>query len=427
MRRRSVWICFVLAIAAVCLLSGCAASGIEGLYALPKLSDDYIQLEELIADRIGDGSEYAAPLTGSNRQSVQLRDLDGDGRAEAIAFLADETRTPTICIYRRDAEGEFYLYVIIRGEGSAVGSVEYADLTGDGSNELILTWQIGGDLQLLSVYSVQEANIRRERTELLGEDCTDFVVCDLDGDGVEELLDLCVDYSGTSTLVRCVFDTDGQVQEYDARLSGGITDVQRLRTGYLSDGTTALFVESAWSDDGLITDVFTASGGLTNITITSSGRSDTLRDAGAYAQDINSDRAMEIPETSGSALRWFSLDSHGRRALAATTYHNYAGGWYLTLTGPLLEGRLVAVETEDVPGETAVTLSSGGHGLLVIYKLTGENRLDRANADGRFLLRQNGTTVYAAMLLPGGAELTEDDITENFNLIYPEWQTGERK
>ena len=406
------------------LLCGCS---VEGLYALPRLSDDYLQLEELIDEQIRSGGEYAAPTGGSNRQTVQLRDLDGDGGTEAIAFLADKSRTPTVCIYRRDGAGDFYLYVIIRGEGFAVGSVDYADLTGNGANELIITWQIGGDLQLLSVYALDEESIHRERTELLSADCSDLIVCDLDGDGRDELLDLCVDYAGTSTLVRYVFGPDGLESEYDARLSAGITEVLRLRTGYLSDGMTALYIESAWGEDGLITDVFTANGGLANITIASTGRSDTLRTAGAYAQDINGDRALEIPESEGSVLVWYGVDSHNGRTLSMTTYHNYEDGWYLRLTGPLLTGRLNAVKTESVPGETAVTFSVGGQGLLVIYTLTGENRLDRAEADGRFLLKQSGTTVYAAELLPGGEELAESDITEGFNLIYPEWQTGERK
>jgi len=417
----------LLALVMLLLLSGCAAFGVDGLYALPMLSDDSIQLQELIDEQLQSGGEYAAPVSGSNRQSVQHRDLDGDGIAEAIAFLADETHTPTICIYRLNEQGEFYLYVIIRGEGSSVGSVEYADLTGDGSNELIVLWQIGGDLQLLSVYTLREDSIRQAQTELLNADSSDFLVCDLDGDGVDELIDLCVDYGGTSTLVRYLFD-GGTRSEYDARLSGGISDVLRLRTGYLSDGTTALFVESAWGSGGdLITDVFTASGGLTNITITASGRSDTLRDGSVYCQDINSDRATELPETEGDVIYWYGLDAGNGRALKATTYHDFTDGWYLTLSGALLSGKVTAVRTEDFPGEAALTLSVDGKGMLVIYTLTGENRLDRAAADGRFLLTQNETTVYAAMLLPHGEALDAETIVDDFSLIYPEWQTGERK
>lgn len=420
MRRFLVWI---MAALAALLCTGCS---MEGMYALPRMSDDYIQLEELIADQISAGGEYAAPVAGANRQSVQLRDLDGDGEAEAITFLTDKTHTPMVCIYRRNGEGDFYLYVIIRGEGSSVGSVEYADLTGDGALELVISWHISGELQLLSVYSLLEENILQTNTEFLNADCSDFIVCDLDGDGVSELLDLRIDYAGTSTIIRYVFDQDGLKGEYEARLSAGITEVLRLRPGTLTDGAAALYIESAWGDDGLITDVFTAEGGLANITITSSGRSDTLRDGGAYARDINGDRALEIPETEGNVYAWYGVSSGNGRTLAMKTYHNTEDGWYLRLSGPLLDGRLSAVKTEDLPGETAVTFSSGGQGILVIYTLTGENRLDRAETDGRFFLLQNETTVYAAGLLPGGSALTEQQVRDDFSLIYPEWQTGER-
>ena len=81
MLRRSVLV-ILTAILTACLLSGCAVSGAEGLFALPRLSDDYLQLENLIAERIDDGGEYAAPVGGRNRQTVQLHDLDGDGAPE---------------------------------------------------------------------------------------------------------------------------------------------------------------------------------------------------------------------------------------------------------------------------------------------------------------------------------------------------------
>ena len=119
-------------------LAGCVPSGADQLYALPQLSDEYVQLEALIAQRIAAGGEYAAPTGGSNRQTVQLHDLDGDGTPEAVAFLADRSHTPNVCVYRQDEEGNYYLFVAIEGVGSAVDSAEYADLTGNGANELIL-------------------------------------------------------------------------------------------------------------------------------------------------------------------------------------------------------------------------------------------------------------------------------------------------
>ena len=425
MRRSARLLCLLLAAFAAAFCAGCAASGADNLYALPQMSDEYLQLEELIEQRVQGVGEYAAPIGGRNRQSVQLHDLDGDGEPEAVAFLADSSHTPNVCIYRRDPEGNYYLFVAIEGAGSAVSSVEYADLTGDGAAELILTWQIAGDIRLLSVYSLRQ----EEQSQLISADCSAFLVADMDGDGVSELVNLSIDYGGDSTLTRCVFSADGSVTQSQAPLSEGVTELLRARAGYLSDETAALFVESRWGEGELITDVFTAGGGsLTNITLGSSGHSNTLRSGDAFAADINDDRAMEIPESAGDLLNWYALDASGRKSLALTSYHSVGGDWYLALDEELLTGSLTVTETDAVPGETSVIFASdtdeGREPLLTVYALTGENRQDRAREDERFVLAENGGTVYAARIFDG-ERLTEEGVRENFSLIYPEWQTGD--
>ena len=409
----------VMAVFMALCATGCMAAGVEGLYSLPRMSEEYLQLESLIARHIDAGGEYAAPVGGDSRQSVQLQDLDGDGEEEAIAFLADENHMPMVCVYRRDSAGDYYLYVVIEGEGSAVSSVEYADLNGDGAREIILCWQISGDIFLLSACSMTG----EEPVEILSADCSKILVEDLDGDGVEEILNLRLDYGGTSTLVCYEIDPENKVESSEGTLSAGITEVKRARLGSLSDGTTALFVESITWAESLVTDVFRLSGGrLENITMASSGASNTARTYPAFAADINGDRAMEIPESAGDVLNWYSMDAAGRKTLALTTYHDYDSGWYLTLPDELLKGLAISRKTE-APGETAVTFTVDGEAVLRIYALTGENRRDRAEAEGRFLLRSSETTVFAAELL--GEDLTAEDVRNNFNLIYSEWQTGD--
>ena len=400
----------------VLILSGCAASGADRLYALPRLTDDYVQLEELIARRIEAGGEYAAPTAGSNRQTVQLHDLDGDGTAEAVAFLADSSHTPNVCVYKRDEAGNFYLFAYIEGTGSAVGGVEYADITGDGAAELILTWQTGGSMKLLSAYDLGGA----EPQQLMSAACASFLVCDLDGDGTDELVDLTEDYYGRY-VKRYVFTGDG-CGETDARLSEGVSDALRVRAGTLSDGAAALFVDSRWGEHELLTDVFTLSEGeLQNITVTSSGRSENLRRAEAFSADINGDRVTEVPEAAGDMLDWYGMDSSGWKECVLTTCHDYEDGWYLRLTEELTEA--TTERSTSVPGEVSVTFRTEDGTLLTIYTLTGENRLDRAQEEGRFVLAEESSTVYAAEI-PADSPLTQSSVADNFSIIYQEWQSG---
>ena len=419
MRMRERLLLLGLTLCMVFAFSGCMAVSVEELYSLPRMPEEYVQLQELISRRIEAGGEYAAPLGGSHRQSVQHQDLNGDGVAEAIAFLADGEHTPSICIYRMDSEGRYYLYVDIQGAGSAVSRADYADLNGDGAMEFILAWQIGGDLQLLTVYDLSGDM----PVELLSADCSEFLIHDLNGDGKDELLDLHLDETGTGSIVMYVADSENTVTASRANLSAGITDVRRARLSYLGDGTPALFVESLYGESMLVTDVFIESGGLKNITLSVTGVSNTLRSVPAYAADINADRAMEIPESSGDCLNWYALDASGRKTLAMTTWHDYESGWYLVLGDNMLAGLTVDVSAE-ISGETAARfIGPGGETLFVIYTLTGENRLDRAAEEGRFILAEENTTVYAAEILSG--DVTGEEIQESFNLIYSEWQTGD--
>lgn len=404
-------------------LTGCVVSSAEELYSLPALPEEYLQLQELIDQRISEGGEYAAPTGGSYRQSIQLQDLDGDGTEEALAFLADRSHTPSICVYRRDDSGSYYLYVIIDGAGSAVSSIEYADLTGDGAAELIVAWQISGDMRLLAVYTLSAQSQER----LISVDCSEFLVCDMDGDGTEDLVDL---HTGVSDpgVELYTFDRDGTATSRSAPLSDGVSAVRRMRPGDLSDGQQALFVESSREDE-LVTDVFTASDtALTNITMTAAGHSDTLRHRSVFAADINGDGAMEIPAWYGDLLQWFSLNSSGAKHIVMTTYHNYDDGWYLVLDG-LLNQDVTIQRGSSTVGERSVSFTLPGSGaepprtVLILYYLTGENRLDRAESEGRFILYQDESSVYAAQILDD--TVTQEGVMNAFHVIYAEWQAGD--
>ena len=70
---------FLLLAALLFCLSGCYSGNIDQYFSLPMASEEYRQLQSLIDEELASGSEYAAPIHGSYRQSVQLSDVDGDG------------------------------------------------------------------------------------------------------------------------------------------------------------------------------------------------------------------------------------------------------------------------------------------------------------------------------------------------------------
>ena len=422
-----------LCIAALLALSGCYAANIDQYFSLPQPAEEYQQLQALIDREIASGCEYAAPTRGSYRQSVQLCDLNGTGADEAMAFFRCPDGTLKINIYAVSGS-EYRLVQTLQESGRSIGRVDFADMDTDGRRDLIVAWQIASGMSILSVYSLNNWS----GDLLMSTDCTEFITGDLNQDTREELLILRTASSDTYLADMYTIGSDGGPQAYTAALSAGIRDVVRVRTVSIAAGHPALLVESVLSSGDLVTDLLVyREGALVNLTMNrSSGISETRRvNNQVYSQDIDSDGATEIPypqqlygqggETQWSTA-WYRYDVNGRASQVMTTYHCVADHWYLELPGGWDAG-LTVRRDDSIPGERAVVISRlGGDGnindLLTVYAITGENRSDRANMEGRFILEESASTIYAGQILVDGLERA--DILSRFHIIYTEWSAG---
>lgn len=424
---------FLLLAALLFCLSGCYSGNIDQYFSLPMASEEYRQLQSLIDEELASGSEYAAPIHGSYRQSVQLSDVDGDGADEALAFFRDAAKNPKINIY--DSEnGEYWLALSISGEGSSIGRIDYADLTGDGQKELLVSWQISSGLSVLGVYSLAGWS----GDVLLSTDSAEFVTGDINRDGCDELLNLRAANSTTYLVDQYTFPLGQEPQATSAALSAGISALQRLRMVTLAGDAPALLAESTLTTGDLVSDLFVCrDGSLINLTMNRTTQiSETRRSYSlVYAQDIDGDGSTEIPHpqqlySRGDevfwSIAWFRYDASGRASTIMTTYHCVTDNWYLVLPSGWDVG-LTVRRDDSVSGERAVILSrlrSDGslEDYAAVYAITGENRYERARLDNRFLLQEEGTTVYAAKILDGKTD--ENTIRSRFHVIYTDWSSG---
>ena len=415
-------------------LCGCSASGgIDQYFSLPQPAEEYLQLQQLIDQEIAAGSEYAAPVRGSYRQSVQLTDLDGDGIDEALVFLRDVNRNLKINIYYAVAK-EYRQVLSVEGEGRAIGSIDFADMDCDGHTDLLVAWQIAAGMNLLSVYSLR--NWTGEL--LLSTDSSEFLTGDLNSDGREDLLVIRGGNPGMVLADMYTFSSDREPQAASAALSAGIYELRRLRMVKLSGGTPSLMVESSLDNGDLVTDLLVCrEGSLINLTLNrGTGVSETRRSYSLiYAQDIDGDGVTEIPHprqlySQGNevywSIAWYRYDSFGRASITANTYHCVSDGWYFVLPVGWETG-LTVRRDDSIPGERAVILSRLGtdgnvNDLLIIYTITGENRSDRAKLGDRFILLEDNATIYAAQVLDDS--LTQEATAARFNRIFTEWSSG---
>lgn len=412
-------------------LSGCYSGNIEQYFSLPQPADEFLQLQEMIDQEIEQGSEYAAPTGGIYRQSVQLYDLDDNGNDEALAFFRDSDQSLKVNIYA--LHGKDYRPILtLRGEGTSIGSIEYADLDGDNRPELLVAWQISAGMRMLTVYDLSGWG----GDTLLTSNCSEFLIYDLDQNGRNELLVLRQTSTGAYVADMHRFEKNSDPTMVSVSLSAGITTLQRIRTVSIEKDHPALLVESICDNGDLISDLITVyNGALSNLTSNAAnGSSLTRRSYSIYATDIDGDKATEIPspnqlysQAEGTfwSVTWENFNPDGSISKGLTTYHSFADGWYFVLPAGW-EAGLTIRRDDSLSGERSVIISrlntdGSVNDMLILYTISGDNRISRATQDGRFILTQDDSTVYAAKILNG---IAEDDVKSNFHIIYSEWGNG---
>ncbi|MBQ4369805.1 MAG: VCBS repeat-containing protein [Oscillospiraceae bacterium] len=432
-----------LAFIVLCMFSGCLSSGVQELYSLPEPSEGYLALQKKINSVLSSGAEYSSPVSGENRQPVQLNDIDGDGVNEAIAFFKIPGEKSLKIYIFRAAEGVYEEAALIEGDGTSIESVSYADLNGDGSKEIIVGWKMSGGMQMLGVYSLRDYEVTSE----LLTGYTNYIASDLDGDGVRDLTVVRYDRSAMTGSAEAYFLRGSTgMESSSARLSPTLESIDRIRTTKLTDGRAAIFVEGLCGSGSILTDVLTfKDAALQNISAdTETGVSrDTVRAYSVYSGDIDSNGCLDIPEVqtlpapeSAAAYRiinWYNYSSAGKRVRAVSTYHNYSDGWYLVLPDEWTSVMTLSRD-DSVPGERSMIFSvwngeeEPAQDFLIISALTGSNRYSKAEQSGRFVLKETSDAIYTAAILRDKTQWKyapdREELIAGFGIIYSEWLNG---
>lgn len=426
------------------LCTGCALRSAEELYALPKQSDAYYDLQNAIDSVMTPGASYSGPLTGSNQQAVQLADLDGNGQDEAIVFLKTTGEKPLKAYIFDRSSGSYKNTAVIEGEGTAFDAVEYVQLDGKPGMEIVVGHQISDQIvQSLRGYTYEEERL----AEILNTNYSEFKIVDLDSDDHKDVFVVRLGAEGRVGLAELYRFRNGMMErEQEAELSVGAKQIKRIISGYVAQGVPAVFVASAYGEDTIITDIFAYSGSVFR-NVTGSGEGgysvQTVRNYNVFATDIDEDGVIELPmpvalpsakagDETFWIIEWYNLAPDSGRILKKTTFHNYSASWYLTLPEELCESLTVSRD-KDVYGCMRYSFSKwNGYDqapdeIFSVYICTGENRLELAQTDGRFLLAEKGETVYAASFGTSrwATHLTIEELRGMFHFVYMDWNTGE--
>lgn len=434
-------IAFIIAI--LIMLCGCGEDTIDGSLRVPQLPEEYVEFNDEINKIKNEGFELVSPNGGTNRQSVQLTDLDNDGIDEGIAFFREIGDTHKVYAYFfENGEDGYVVTAKIEGSGDTVENVTYADLMGIGNNEVIIGWSLSDSgAKSVGVYSVTE----EDAVKLCEVNSLYHIVCDLNSDMVN---DLCVVYQdSTDGKQKLAFYSQYEgslLFRASAPLSAKSDVILRLRAAYIEDAIPAVFVEKRHNSSGVITDVITWKGEyLKNLTYSENAEESegSARAYEMYCEDIDLDGALEIPipETPANltvegeimpGIAWYGIDNGYK--LKAFTFRSSAEKWNISL--PLdWRNRCVAFYRKPSTSSNISTFYSYKEDgtreeLFSIIAITGENREKNMEKMGYEKLCERGNTLYAVQIKKKrylGYDITAEMLTERFAYREAEWSTGE--
>jgi len=284
-------------------LCGCDFYSVEtdDLLSPPKLNGDMYPIQNAIEKSVNDSYKLKYPGNGNYRSAVILEDIDGDGKNEAIAFYEttdDEQITMNINVIRSNGK-EANSVDTKKTVAFGIDMVDFCDLDNDGVKEILVGYEIysNSEKQLI-VYSFT-SNTLISRFE---QKYTNFLCCDLDENGEKEILVQLLD-TKTSVNKAGLFSVsnEGVEQISGCVMDGSVKTVGEFKLSTLSTGQNAIYVDEI-KGIGAVTEVlFIRKGELVNPLLdveTGSENNKTLRAANISSSDINGDGIIEIPISS---------------------------------------------------------------------------------------------------------------------------------
>lgn len=361
------FICFLSVFALVFSLCGCDVftSNAEELLSPPSLTGDMLPISNAIKKSIDTNYTLEYPSRGNYRSAIVQHDLNKDGILEAVAFYSTKTSEN-----RREVFTMNIITIVNRGgewvssgtqslAAGGIDKVDFCDLDNDGIEEIMVGWEIYGTTELqLSVYSLGENTL----TQRMAEQYTHFMPCNLDESGQNEVLILRAYPSQQKNTAHLFSLTQvGVSQISSCELDSSIKTINTHVLSSLSTGAPAVYIDAVKGIGAVTSVLFLEKGNLVNPLLDKDTMKNTktLRDATLECRDLNKDGILEIPIhrdvptvatfTESEKLYLTDWCSFNGEALTAqlTTMINLQDGYYYAIAQNMVDKIAVLKDTEN--------------------------------------------------------------------------------
>lgn len=289
----------LMSIIMVFCLCGCDlfAFDTEELLAPPALAGELADIAEAITQSAKGTYTLKYPSRGNYRSAVVQEDINGDGLLEAFAFYGmteGENYTMTVNFLQKE-KGLWKSFAEQKIVAGGVDKIEFCDLDGDGVKEILIGWEIYGTSEMqLAVYTHEDATLK----QLMLQKYTHFTTCNLDdGEKNEVLIIKSATAENSNIAVLYSMGDDGMNLVSACPLDSNSKTFNEPIVSELSTGKPAVYIDEI-KGVGAVTEVLFLEKGLLVNPLHSPDTLETvetLRSAAFTTTDINSDGILEIP------------------------------------------------------------------------------------------------------------------------------------
>ena len=429
-------VCLLLAMCLCLSLCGCAfVDNTDELVSPPELTGQMYPIGQALQKSAGSGYNLIYPTSGNHRSAIILEDINGDAMFEAFAFYTtndDEMVHMHInVICQKDGEWVSVSDQTIVATG--VETVDFCDLNGNGTEEIIVGWEVNGNTEKqLSVFAFENEQLSQK----LLQPYTGFLCCDLDSNGSNEIFVHLLNTSEkTNKATLYTYAQEGMAQTAGCMLDSNVKTATSPVLSVLSNGQNAIYIDEI-KGVGSVTEVlYLLRGELVNPLLdkeNSNENTATLRAASLEMCDINGDGIIEIPvasdlpNASGDErlyyTNWCSFNGE-KLSVKLITVVNTVDSYYLEIPSSLVS-KIAVLKDIDTHKRAfyMYDAESGtvGEMLFSIIAVDSADWDDETEDNKSFVeIYRNESTVFAVNVSwqAQSMGITEDTVKEMFSMI----------
>lgn len=433
---------FILAVSF--LFAGCSYSqtGIEGLMAPPKLSDQQNEIYNALVASVGKNIKLKYPRQGSFTSAFLINNIDNEPTQEALVFYentANSSVTMPLRINILDQEdGKWVSKYEVGVKANEVEKVSF--ITENKQTYVVVGFnQLSKAEKVIMMYTYQEGKF----TERFTTNCSNYEVFDLDNDKSSEIITFVqkIGEGDIKTMTAYIHKINSGGTEIVSQtlMDPNVTEYANIQKGKLFDDRPALYLDGL-KGTSLCTEILTYSEyGLENLIYNKHNDRNlipqTARTYGSFCVDLDKNGVVEIPILK-LALGYENMQQYEQLYLTEwynyrdkelelfkTTYVSYTLGYIFTIPNRWLD----KVTIESIPNTNEISfydyeLKTKDAFDSKLFSIKAVKRADyekEAIHKGYSLLKDNGQLMYTYKLYDSSSAInpTENQVLNYFELL----------